>query len=51
MALIEPELIHLNDDMQTFSRQLNIISLQNDIQNLIENFNRIANDVREKVQW
>ncbi|CAF4463156.1 unnamed protein product, partial [Rotaria sp. Silwood2] len=48
LILIEPELLHLNDEIQTLCRELNVISLKNDIQNVKENFNRIASDIREK---
>ncbi|CAF3964495.1 unnamed protein product, partial [Rotaria sordida] len=48
LILIEPELLHLNDEIQTLCRELNIISLKSDIQNVKENFNRIASDIREK---
>ncbi|CAM4836468.1 unnamed protein product [Rotaria magnacalcarata] len=50
LILIEPELLHLNDEIQTFSRQLNIISLQTDIQNVNENFIQISADIKEKFQ-
>ncbi|CAM2712242.1 unnamed protein product [Rotaria socialis] len=50
LILIEPELLHLNDEIQTFSRQLNIISLQIDIQNVNENFIRVSTDIKEKFQ-
>ena len=46
--MIEPELLHLNDEIQIFCRELNVVPLQNDIQNIKENFIRIANDIREK---
>ncbi|CAF3482671.1 unnamed protein product [Rotaria sp. Silwood1] len=48
LILIEPELLHLNDEIQTLCRELNVISLKNDIQHVKENFHRIASDIREK---
>lgn len=46
--LIEPELFHLNDEIQILCRELNIVSLLNDIQVIKENFIQISNDIREK---
>jgi len=48
LILIEPELLHLNDEIDILCRELNVISLQNNIQNLKENFNRISIDIRNK---
>jgi hypothetical protein len=48
LTLIEPELLHLHDEIELLCRELNVISLQNDIQNLKENFYRISYDIREK---
>ena len=48
MVLIEPELFHLNDEIQILCRELNIVSLVNDIQTVKDNFNQISNDIREK---
>ena len=45
---IEPELLHLNDEIRVLYEELNISSLYNDVQSVVENFHRIANDVREK---
>jgi hypothetical protein len=46
--VVEPELLHLNDEIQILCKELNVVSLQNDIINVTDNFVRIANDVREK---
>jgi hypothetical protein len=48
LILIEPELLHLNDEIEILCRELNVISLQNNIQNLKENFNRISINIRDK---
>ncbi len=48
MVVIEPELFHLNDEIQILCRELNITSLLNDIQTVKDNFNQISNDIREK---
>jgi hypothetical protein len=48
LVLIEPELFHLNDEIQILCGELNVVSLLHDIQTVKENFNQIANDVREK---
>ena len=50
LGRIEPELLHLNDEIQVLSQDLNVISLQNDIINVKENFLRLVNDVREKFE-
>ncbi len=48
MTVIEPELLHLNDEIQILCNELNVVSLQNDIINVKDNFIRIATDVRER---
>jgi hypothetical protein len=48
LTTIEPELLHLHDEIELMCRELNVVSLQNDIQNLKENFYRISYDIREK---
>lgn len=46
--IIEPELLHLNDEIQVLCDELNVVSLQNDIVNVKDNFLRIATDIRER---
>ena len=46
--IIEPELLHLNDEIQVLCDELNVVSLQNDIVNVQDNFLRIATDIRER---
>lgn len=46
--VIEPELLHLNDEIEVLCDELNVVSLQNDIENVRDNFLRIANDIRER---
>lgn len=46
--IIEPELLHLNDEIQVLCDELNVVSLQNDIVNVRDNFLRIATDIRER---
>ena len=48
MNSIEPELLHLHDEIESMCGELNVVSLQSDIQNLKENFYRISYDIREK---
>ncbi len=48
LAVIEPELLHLNDEIQILCNELNVTSLQNDIINVKDNFIRIATDIRER---
>ncbi len=48
MAVIEPELLHLNDEIQLLCNELNVVSLQNDIINVKDNFIRIGTDIRER---
>ncbi|CAF3475042.1 unnamed protein product [Rotaria socialis] len=48
LIVIEPELLHLNDEIQNLCKELNGVSLQNDIINVKDNFIRIWTDVREK---
>ncbi|CAF3855305.1 unnamed protein product, partial [Adineta steineri] len=48
LVIIEPELLHLNDEIQTLCKELNVISLQNDITHVKDNFNRIAIDIKDK---
>ncbi len=48
LAVIEPELLHLNDEIQILCNELNVASLQNDIINVKDNFIRIATDIRER---
>jgi hypothetical protein len=48
LGVIEPELLHLNDEIQTLCKELNVISLQNDMTYAKENFNRIDTDIKEK---
>ncbi|CAF3725966.1 unnamed protein product [Adineta steineri] len=48
IILLEPEVLHLNDEIQVLCDELHIIPLKNETENLTENFNRIANDIREK---
>lgn len=50
LVRIEPELLHLNDEIQALSQDLNVISLQNDIENAKENFLRLINEIREKFE-
>ncbi len=46
--MIEPELLHLNDEIQILCTELNVVSLQNDIINVKDNFIRIATEIRER---
>lgn len=48
LTLIGPELLHLNDEIEILCRQLNVVSLQNDLQNIKETFTRISMDIRDK---
>ncbi|CAM4803210.1 unnamed protein product [Rotaria magnacalcarata] len=48
LIVIEPELLHLNDEIQHLCKELNGVSLQSDIINVKDNFIRIWTDVREK---
>ncbi|CAF1134620.1 unnamed protein product [Rotaria sordida] len=48
LVVIEPELLHLNDEIQNLCKELNVVSLENDIVNVKDNFIRISNDIREK---
>jgi hypothetical protein len=48
LAVIEPELLHLNDEIQLLCNELNVVSLQNDIINVKDNFIRIGTDIRER---
>ncbi|CAF5040229.1 unnamed protein product, partial [Rotaria sp. Silwood1] len=48
LVVIEPELLHLNDEIQNLCKELNVVSLQNDIINVKDNFLRISNDIKEK---
>lgn len=47
-VVIEPELLHLNDEIQILCNELNVVSLQNDIINAKDNFIRISADIRER---
>jgi hypothetical protein len=48
LVVIEPELLHLSDEIQILCKELNVVSLQNDIINAKDNFIRIASDIRDK---
>lgn len=48
LATIEPELMHLNDEIDHLGRELNIITLIKDIQHLKEHFRRISQEIIEK---
>ncbi|CAF3707079.1 unnamed protein product [Rotaria sp. Silwood1] len=48
LVVIELELLHLNDEIQNLCKELNVVSLENDIVNVKDNFIRISNDIREK---
>ncbi|UJR37453.1 hypothetical protein I4U23_030156 [Adineta vaga] len=48
VIMIEPELLHLNDEIDTLCKELNVVSLQNDIIHIKENFIKILNDILEK---
>ena len=48
MIIIEQELLNLNDDIQVLCQELNVVSLQNDIINVKDNFIRLSNDIIEK---
>ncbi|UJR08743.1 hypothetical protein I4U23_013000 [Adineta vaga] len=50
IMILEPEVLHLNDEIQMLCSELNILSLQNEIQNVTQNFNRISNDIQEKYE-
>lgn len=48
LVIIEPELSHLGDEILILCDELNVVSLQNDIVNVKDNFHRIATDIRER---
>ena len=48
MTAIEPELLHLNEEIVLLSKELNVISLQNDVVNVKDNFLRLISEIREK---
>ncbi|CAF1053347.1 unnamed protein product [Adineta ricciae] len=50
ILILEPEVLHLNDEIQMLCSELNILSLQTEIQNVTQNFSRIANDIQEKYE-
>lgn len=48
LASIEPELMHLNDEIDLLSRELNVVVLLNDIHHLKEHYHRISQDITDK---
>ena len=45
---LEPEFMHLNDEIDLLGRELNVVSLQTDIHHLKEHFHRIAHELTER---
>ena len=50
LMAIEPELYHLNDEIDLLTQDLNVISLHTDSVRVKENFLRLINEIRDKFE-